>query len=95
MKKQIKEKWVKALRSGSYQQGRHQLACASDDGVEFCCLGVLKECLGMPRNYQARFLSPGTLKKVGFEQKQANKLASMNDKGLSFKRIAAWIERWL
>ena len=38
MKKSIAKKWVKALRSGAYQQGTHQLV---DENDNFCCLGVL------------------------------------------------------
>jgi hypothetical protein len=37
MNPQIKQKWVSALRSGDYQQGRNYLR--TDNG--FCCLGVL------------------------------------------------------
>lgn len=33
----IKEKWVAALRSGAYEQGRNQLRTANG----YCCLGVL------------------------------------------------------
>ena len=38
MKKEIKEKWLEALRSGKYQQGRMRLRNSRE---EFCCLGVL------------------------------------------------------
>ena len=37
MKEEIKNKWVKALRSGEYAQGT---GCLVEDG-RFCCLGVL------------------------------------------------------
>lgn len=37
MNKQVKKKWVAALRSGKYEQGRSALRC----GDKFCCLGVL------------------------------------------------------
>ena len=37
MKKEIADKWVAALRSGEYKQGRGQLR----KGKYFCCLGVL------------------------------------------------------
>jgi len=37
MKKEIAEKWVKALRSGDYQQGIKRLKIEN----RFCCLGVL------------------------------------------------------
>ena len=37
MNKEIKARWVEALRSGNYEQGLHNLR----RGSEFCCLGVL------------------------------------------------------
>ena len=40
---EVKEKWLTALRSGDYTQGRHYLATEREDGsgFDFCCLGVL------------------------------------------------------
>ena len=38
MKREIAKKWIKALRSGKYQQGSDRLR---GDGDQFCCLGVL------------------------------------------------------
>lgn len=38
MKKKIMTKWVKALRSNKYKQGK-DLLCTDDN--KFCCLGVL------------------------------------------------------
>lgn len=44
----IKRRWVKALRSGKYKQGRGLLK----QGDEFCCLGVLcdlhSSAMGVP-----------------------------------------------
>ncbi len=37
MNQEIKQKWVEALRSGEYKQGKGQLR----DKDSFCCLGVL------------------------------------------------------
>jgi len=37
MKKSLADKWVKALRSGKYEQGTRQLK--TKDG-RLCCLGV-------------------------------------------------------
>ncbi len=37
MKKEIADKWVKALRSGSYEQTKRRLR----DSHGYCCLGVL------------------------------------------------------
>lgn len=39
---EFQEKWVAALRSGEFKQGKHVLR--SDDG-EYCCLGVACELL--------------------------------------------------
>ena len=38
MDKELKAKWLEALRSGKYQQGWNQLRDHKD---RFCCLGVL------------------------------------------------------
>lgn len=44
MKLSIAEKWVKALRSGKYKQGKQSLKTKSERGVvRHCCLGVLCE----------------------------------------------------
>lgn len=40
--KEIKQKWLDALRSGQYEQGHGKLK--TDDG-KYCCLGVLQHCL--------------------------------------------------
>jgi hypothetical protein len=37
MNKEIKARWVEALRSGNYEQGRYNLR----QNNQFCCLGVL------------------------------------------------------
>lgn len=43
MDPELKAKWVEALRSGNYQQGRYSL---KKDG-KYCCLGVLCEVAGV------------------------------------------------
>lgn len=44
MDKKLKANWVKALRSGKYQQCRTQLT----NGSGYCCLGVLAAVAGLP-----------------------------------------------
>ena len=39
MNHEVKEKWVKALRSNEYTQGKNYLNC----GDKYCCLGVLTD----------------------------------------------------
>lgn len=41
MKEEIKTKWLEALRSGKYKQGRTCLRNSDVDTHEYCCLGVL------------------------------------------------------
>lgn len=41
LKHEVKEKWLKALRSGEYKQGRNTLY--NPDTDQYCCLGVLCE----------------------------------------------------
>ena len=43
MRQEIKEKWVTALRSGEYKQGREYLKTLSGENTYYCCLGVLCE----------------------------------------------------
>lgn len=40
MNKEIAMKWVAALRSGEYKQGKQ---CLNNNNEKFCCLGVLCE----------------------------------------------------
>lgn len=46
MKKEVAEKWVAALRSGDYEQGKYSLRNASG---QYCCLGVLCEITGVKK----------------------------------------------
>ena len=41
MKPEIKARWLAALRSGDYRQGKYRLR----EGNDFCCLGVLCDVL--------------------------------------------------
>ncbi len=43
MKKRIKKKWLKALRSGEYVQGDNWLCTKGKRYDNFCCLGVLTD----------------------------------------------------
>ena len=41
MNPKVKAKWLKALRSGEYDQTREKLLRRTSKGDKFCCLGVL------------------------------------------------------
>ena len=38
---ELLNKWVDALRSGGYQQGKHRLRSGEKGNYRYCCLGVL------------------------------------------------------
>ena len=80
----IKAKWVKALRSGAYQQGEHMLKTPDGD---YCCLGVLRHLIegDFDSNEDETFLNerhglPGI--------KVQEHLANLND------GTGAWYERF-
>lgn len=97
MKLKWKRLWIKALRSGKYKQGQHQLR----QGDEFCCLGVLCKVV-KPRvrwdayneKFQGESLMPPTqlLKEIGLPLRSAKSLAKMNDDGKTFEQIAKRIQ---
>jgi len=43
MDKKIKQKWISALKSGKFKQGRGKLRYGNQNGTYHCCLGVLSE----------------------------------------------------
>ncbi len=94
MKKALKAKWLKALRSGRYEQATGKLK--STDGG-YCCLGVLCNVMGakwkldddaeLKPYFDGRpigvddefFLRPAFLKKVGLTDVRQKELADLND----------------
>ena len=106
MNKALKKKWVNALRSGEYKQGRVALYNKGYDS--FCCLGVLCDVagidrddirgLGMPTREQAKVIGmPYAGPHDDYEARKSiiGRLAKFNDDGKSFKWIASYIERYL
>lgn len=41
MNPEVKKKWLEALRSGEYKQGKDQLKQEQNGDCSYCCLGVL------------------------------------------------------
>lgn len=111
MNEKYKMLWVDALRSGKYQQGKnglHQLIDYSDrSGGYYCCLGVLCDVAKIKGEinlalgsiiYDGKtgYLSEALLEKFGITEQTQHKLAGFNDnKNWSFKKIAAYIERYM
>lgn len=98
MNQEIKQKWVEALRSGKYKQGKRVLR----SGDKFCCLGVLCEVVGIDYNGNLPYLPSDVMKLAGLDCKnpivsysrEEITLASLNDDlNFSFHSIAEVIER--
>lgn len=49
MDKNLKERWLTALRSGEFKKGTGYLCQRTPSGDTYCCLGVLATLLGIPK----------------------------------------------
>lgn len=95
MDAKLKADWVKALRSGDFEQARGELANESHSAL--CCIGVgYKVCIGgnldklgsasLDRTFDAAC-------RLGLLIEQQEALIRMNDSDRkSFPQIADWIE---
>lgn len=106
MNPEIKAKWIAALRSGKYKQGKFYL----NTNARFCCLGVLCDVVDPARwadddvwdhkyytsEFGARLCEtlPASLRKsLNIEDTQTDVLIDLNDnKSKSFNEIADYIE---
>jgi hypothetical protein len=107
MDKKIKAKWIKALRSGDFNRATATLCEVRKNGqTAFCCLGVLAH-IASPnpwRKHEGEYTFNGNCNNtglldgsfqatVGITDEEQDTLAAMNDDGLSFKKLARYIEK--
>ena len=89
------DKWIAALRSGNYKQGKGYLK----KGDCHCCLGVLCEVAGIKpefdpekhwvaSHYNGELFGLPPALKVGFMNLDFNQLMQWNDDGVPFTQIA-------
>ena len=97
MDKDFVKKWIEALRSGKYEQGKGKLF---KDNF-YCCLGVAGICAQIPLSemydkdsfFYPKFKKYPDLPKELSESVLGNKLAIMNDcDEMSFNEIANYLE---
>jgi len=128
MKETIAKKWVKALRSGKYKQGKDLLKKITKKQEQHCCLGVLCDLYNkeqklknkppikqkIERDISNRYdlvrfgttaeLLPTTVRRwAGVKTSDGmilfkdyihrDSLSSLNDRGVTFKKIANLIEK--
>jgi hypothetical protein len=107
MKRDLYNRWTKALRSGEYEQCKGRMRDSVNGG--HCCLGVLLDLKdphawsdhdywntigpdGMIKTDGLDGLTP--VKRDGFYVDIGRQLARLNDDGLSFPEIADVIDGW-
>ena len=98
MDAELKAKWVAALRSGEYRQGKRLLH--DEDHNTYCCLGVLCALIGK-QSADRHMVSHKFARSIGCRIYNDDKgqgfplaqLSHMNDSGQSFAEIADYIER--
>lgn len=107
MNKELRDKWITALRSGEYKQGQSALRTSTKHGDRYCCLGVLADIVdskGWRRklfpglDWTIHRTESGRLNKtlrhrIRLDVEIENQLIDMNDNGKRFKTIANWIEK--
>lgn len=103
MTKSLKQRWLKALKSGRYQKGA--MALIDSDG-SYCCLGVLGKvcklsneklhdmpCIADPETSNT-LLSKEFSETVGLDLKVQETLSEMNDESETFQeKVIPWIEK--
>lgn len=91
---ELKTKWVAALRSGNYKQGKGVLYSKYQN--TFCCLGVLGNIMGISKEYlHGKGLLWAFESKSPLSSLTESELSRMNDTGSTFSEIADHIEKIL
>jgi len=94
LSKVLKNRWIKALRSGEYKQGIGQLFNKADNS--YCCLGIYCKVNDIKiTNFGKDMDRKGYMplnNLIGHDN--VSKLWNMNDaKNYSFQKISEWIEK--
>jgi len=101
MNRDLKDKWVKALTSGKYKQGRNLLRDGED---RYCCLGVLCDLVNptawtweedpkVYSHFQTTEFPSDLIRSVELNEGVAADLTLLNDThGKTFYEIAEYIQ---
>jgi hypothetical protein len=100
MTQQQKDKWVAALRSGQFAQGKRRLIDLSQDPPRYCCLGVAREVLNLQTDSAfciGEYGAVGNFDTFTFLSQDAQgRLMDLNDvQERSFLEIADYIEAYV
>ena len=91
MNKKVKKLWLKALRSGEYEQGREYLVTTSNTYDKFCCLGVLCDIYARTHKSSKGFTEgPWDRKTLNFEDASFIKGTCMNSTIQENSKVGIW-----
>jgi hypothetical protein len=101
LNKELMTRWIKALESGKYRQGREMLKQHDDSGhVRYCCLGVLQRIeprLEVGEGEDEELLNPTPVRKILGCNLDQEFLSRMNDghegEPWNFKQIAQHLRK--
>lgn len=98
--KEFAEKWLAALRSGEYKQGKSLLCQTAHGATTYCCLGVAGAVCGYKDDMLYGKITilgdelPSVPQDLSSAPELRNLLIGFNDRdGKSFEEIADWIEQ--
>lgn len=93
---ELKQKWVKAARSGQYYQVRGAWAILGNQSSSpaYCIMGLLGAVGGLSAYGcgSTSISSVGLRNLTGMTTAELTVLTQLNDKGMSFADLADWIE---
>lgn len=94
MDAKLKADWVKALRSGEYEQNIGGIGGWEDNPNKLCCIGVGARVMGLNAGHVGRLLTAECVQALGIGVDVGCTLYLMNDhKEKSFAKIADYIEQ--
>lgn len=109
MNDEVKALWLSALLSKTYKQTTGELQATENGKTGYCCLGVLCDISPIVGTWKpgesddgktwfsfgghSEFPPDSVLGWAGLDQEVTDTLASMNDGGDSFNKIAIWIDK--
>ena len=104
MNLELKNKWCAALRGGEFKQGKGALVYIDEEGLKYCCLGVLGAISGGHINYDLHgataiiWNGEKYFTHLNFDQgglginTQITLMKLNDDEKRTFSEIADWIE---
>ncbi len=98
MTRELKQRWLEALRSGKFPKGKYYLKDTRGDRPVYCCLGVLCEVIGAPTTAEGEDGSKVISSlydpiKALLSHKQVTDLTCQNDRTDSFdESVIPYIE---